>query len=136
MKRLVLILVLFAGSLLAAGRVTHTIPEWLTLAQQGDPVAVNTVLDAYFKHEIADSSYPDLLKLFLTFAEKGDLNYQNFVGQIYTLGKGMPVNETEAAKWFLRAAEQGDAFAQQQVGFYQVMPMKEEIKELILHYQA
>ncbi|MSU46942.1 MAG: hypothetical protein EXS42_07445 [Lacunisphaera sp.] len=72
MKHFLLSLALLAGIVHAAEAVvTHTIPEWLLLAEQGDPAAVNTVLDAYFKSEITNSSYPMVLKLFLTFAEKG-----------------------------------------------------------------
>ncbi|MDD4869488.1 MAG: tetratricopeptide repeat protein [Kiritimatiellae bacterium] len=49
-------------------------------------------------------------------AEAGDVQFQIWLGDIYSMGKKVPQNYTEAAKWYLKAAEQGNASAQCHLG--------------------
>jgi len=49
-------------------------------------------------------------------AEQGDAKAQRAVGDLYTLGWGVPKDERAAAQWFLKAADQGDATAELIVG--------------------
>ncbi len=50
-------------------------------------------------------------------AEKGDPEAQNKLGDIYSLGCGVPQDDCEAVEWYHRAAEQGNVDAQRNLGF-------------------
>jgi TPR repeat protein len=45
-------------------------------------------------------------------AENGDAKAQTFLGDCYSIGKGVPKDEAEAVKWWLKSAEQNDVYAQ------------------------
>ena len=49
-------------------------------------------------------------------AEQGDAKAQFFLGNMYSIGQGVPQDHAEAVKWFRLAAEQGLAEAQNNLG--------------------
>ena len=56
--------------------------------------------------------YATVLKEFKPLAERGDASAQNYLGEIYIHGLGVPRDDKTAVKWFTLAAEQGHAEAQ------------------------
>ncbi len=56
------------------------------------------------------------LRLIQERAEQGDADAQAGLGEMYALGKGMPVDFDEARIWYLKAAKQGHAEAQNRIG--------------------
>ena len=47
------------------------------------------------------------LKIWLPLAEQGDLTAQNYVGEIFEKGLGVPADHKAAAVWYQRAADKG-----------------------------
>ncbi len=68
-------------------------------------------VDAYERGD-----YETALKKFLPLAEQGHGGAQNYLGELYAEGKGVPQDYTEAMKWYRLAAAQGDAAAQYFLG--------------------
>ena len=68
-------------------------------------------VDAYERGD-----YETALKKFLPLAEQGHGGAQNYLGELYAEGKGVPQDYTEAMKWYRLAADQGDAWAQSNLG--------------------
>ena len=64
--------------------------------------AVKAGVDAYNRGD-----YAGALQAWRPAAEKGDADAQYNVGQIYKLGRGVPVDMVEAEKWYRLAALQG-----------------------------
>jgi len=71
--------------------------------------------------------YTAAMKEFKVLADDGNPTAQNYLGRIYSEGRGIPKNISEAVKWYRRAARQGNAESQYQLGsFYSsgmVVPM-------------
>lgn len=64
------------------------------------------------------ADYATALKTLLPKAQAGDPIAQNYVGEIYEKGLGLPQPDyTQAAQWYRKAAEQGHATAQTNLGF-------------------
>lgn len=57
-----------------------------------------------------------VLNFWLPSAESGDATAQNYVGEIYERGLGVPPDYAKAAEWYRRAAEQGDQRAMANLG--------------------
>jgi TPR repeat protein len=51
--------------------------------------------------------YATAMREFRSLAEAGDAVAQNFLGQMYSVGEGVPKDGAEAVQWFRKAAEQG-----------------------------
>ncbi len=68
-------------------------------------------VDAYERGD-----YETALKKFLPLAEQGHAGAQNYLGELYAEGKGVPQDYTEAMKWYRLAAAQGDGAAQYFLG--------------------
>jgi TPR repeat protein len=49
-------------------------------------------------------------------AEQGNAEAQSTLGDMYSLGDGVPQNYTEAVKWYRKAAEQGHVPSQSNLG--------------------
>ena len=49
-------------------------------------------------------------------AENGSVNAQNYLGQIYSTGDGVPTDQGKSAGWFQKAAAHGDAGAEYNLG--------------------
>ena len=64
--------------------------------------AVKAGVDAYNRGD-----YAGAMQAWRPAAEKGDADAQYNVGQIYKLGRGVPVDMVEAEKWYRLAALQG-----------------------------
>ena len=74
---------------------------------------------AGFKEGIAAyerGDYTTALREMKPLAEQGDAKAQNYLGQMYIRGHGVPKNHREAARWFRKAAEQGEADARHNLG--------------------
>ena len=84
------------------------IPLLFSLAACGNQSAdLNIAKAAYEKGD-----YTVAYKEYKSLAEKGNAEAQQWLGQMYNEGKGVPENRAEAVKWFQKAAEQGNAEAQ------------------------
>lgn len=59
----------------------------------------------------------DPLSIWRDSANQGDKVAQNYVGEIYRDGVGVPVNYSSAADWFRKSADQGYGRAQNNLGF-------------------
>jgi len=68
----------------------------------------------YVAYDRAD--YATALKVWLPQAKRGDPKAQNYVGQIYEQGLGLPPDYVTAATWYRKAADQGYAPAQINLG--------------------
>lgn len=70
-------------------------------------------------------------------AEQGDLDAQNWLGLIFTKGKGVPQDYVQAFKWKKLAAEQGDATGQYNLGrmYEQGLGVKQDYHEAIKWYK-
>ncbi len=68
----------------------------------------------YVAYDRAD--YQTALKVWMPEAESGDAKAQNYVGEIYERGLGVPPDYTEAARWYRLAADQGYGPAQINLG--------------------
>ena len=64
----------------------------------------------YVSYDRAD--YKTALKVWMPQAESGDAEAQNYVGQIYEQGLGVPPDYAKAALWYRKAADQGYSRAQ------------------------
>jgi uncharacterized caspase-like protein len=62
------------------------------------------------------ANYDTALRVWKPQAEGGDAKAQNYVGEIYERGLGIPPDHAEAARWYRLAAEQGYAPAQLNLG--------------------
>ncbi len=71
----------------------------IALAQDA---AVRAGVEAYDRGD-----YAAALRAWRTAAERGDADAQYNIGQIYKLGRGVPVDMVEAEKWYRLAALQG-----------------------------
>ena len=60
--------------------------------------------------------YATALKEFRPLAEQGDAGAQQYLGNMYATGRGVPENDAEAVKWYGKAAAQGHASAQFSLG--------------------
>ena len=69
----------------------------------------------YVAYDRAD--YRTALKVWLPQAEAGDPEAQNYVGQIYEKGLGLPADHKTAAHWYRKAADQGFSEAQINLGY-------------------
>ena len=67
--------------------------------------------DAFYKKD-----YATALKEWKPLAEGGDADAQVNLGDLYSIGFGVPKDKTEAVKWYRLAAEQGHARAQTNLG--------------------
>jgi TPR repeat protein len=56
--------------------------------------------------------YTEALRLCRPLAEQGDAEAQNYLGEKYAEGNGVPQDYLEALKWFREEAEQGNPRAQ------------------------
>jgi hypothetical protein len=63
------------------------------------------------------SNYATALRIWLPKAEDGDLAAQNYLGEIYQKGMGLPPQYDIAARWFQKAADQGYAQAKINLGY-------------------
>lgn len=63
------------------------------------------------------ANYESALKELTPLATTGNAAAQHLLGQMNSLGQGMPQNKKEAARWFHLAAEQGLAPAQAMLGY-------------------
>ena len=55
-------------------------------------------------------------KRWLPLAEQGDATAQYYLGNMYSVGRGVKQDDVEAVKWYRKAAEQGLALAQSMLG--------------------
>lgn len=63
-----------------------------------------------------DENYKEALHWYRLAAEQGDEFSQNNIGNMYRLGKGVPVDYSEAMRYFRMAAEKNYALAQFNIG--------------------
>lgn len=71
-------------------------------AARAQDAAVKAGVEAYDRGD-----YAGALRAWRSAAEKGDADAQYNIGQIYKLGRGVPVDMVEAEKWYRLAALQG-----------------------------
>src|SRR5690606_14309807 len=69
----------------------------------------------YVAYDLAD--YRTALSVWLPQAQAGDAAAQNYVGQIYEKGLGLPADYSTAAHWYQLAAAQNYAEAQINLGY-------------------
>ena len=60
--------------------------------------------------------YATALQEWRPLAEQGDALAQQYLGNMYATGRGVPENDAEAVKWYGKAAAQGHASAQFSLG--------------------
>jgi len=89
-------------------------------------------LDAYERKD-----YKAAFKLWFPIAEQGYADAQNFLGIMYSTGKGVLQDYKEAVKWFRLSAEQGDADAQYFLGimFEGGLGVEQDYKEALKWYR-
>ena len=63
-----------------------------------------------------DGNYTVAFREFAPLAEHGNLAAQNFLGNMYEFGQGVPQDYAEAWKWYRRAANKGDSGGQLHLG--------------------
>ncbi len=68
-------------------------------------------LDAYGRMD-----YTRALRELEPLAQQGHIDAQNMLGNMYSLGKGVPQDDVQAALWYRKAAEHGDTDAQLTLG--------------------
>jgi len=79
-------------------------------AEQGLSVALDSLVTAAGKGDRA------ALTQLTTMAEKGNAEAQEYLGDIYTLGSGVPTDFVQGAAWYRKAAEKGLPGAQYSLG--------------------
>ncbi|WP_010543318.1 SPOR domain-containing protein [Sphingomonas elodea] len=80
-------------------------------AVRAQDAAVKTGVEAYDRGD-----YAGALRAWRPLAEKGDADAQYNLGQIYKLGRGVPVDLAEAEKWYRLAALQGHELGEANYG--------------------
>jgi TPR repeat protein len=60
--------------------------------------------------------YATALRMFRPLADQGNSAAQNYLGNMYNLGWGVPQDYTEALRWYRLAADQGDDTSQYSLG--------------------
>ena len=91
MRRIAATLAVVGALLFSAGTVWADLDDGLTSYQRGD--------------------YATALQEWRPLAEQGDALAQQYLGNMYATGRGVPENDAEAMKWWRKAAEQGDPAA-------------------------
>jgi TPR repeat protein len=61
--------------------------------------------------------YETAMRLWRPLADQGNATVQNFLGQLYREGTGVPRDYATAMSWYQKAADQGNAPAQFNLGF-------------------
>ena len=81
--------------------------------------------------------YSAALTLVKPIAEQGDAAGENFLGVLYSRGRGVPQDYTEAIKWYRKAAEQGNAKGQANLGamYYQGQSVPHDYTEASKWYR-
>lgn len=85
------------------------------------------------------ASLDTVLGFWLPSAESGDAVSQNYVGEIYERGLGVPPNYTKAAEWYRKAAAQGLDRAEANLGHLYEQGLgvpKDKVQALNLYRQA
>ena len=85
--------------------------------QSGDAdAALNLALQIHFADEI-EQDFAPAAKLAKQSALAGSIMGQRLLGNMYSLGQGVPKDTQEAIKWHTLAAEQGDMETQAALGY-------------------
>jgi TPR repeat protein/3-methyladenine DNA glycosylase Tag len=93
-----------------------SLPEFLPLAEQGNPDA-QVSLGFMYKHgQGVPRDYREAARWYRLAAEQGDADAQRTLGGMCRRGQGVPVDYGEAVRWYRLAAEQGSASAQVSLG--------------------
>ena len=87
--------------------------RWHRLAAEQGDVGGMFYMGLYAYH---DENYMEALHWYRLAAEQGDEFSQNNIGNMYRLGKGVPVDYSEAMRYFRMAAEKNYALAQFNIG--------------------
>lgn len=87
--------------------------RWHQLAAEQGNVGGMFYMGVYAYH---DENYMEALHWYRLAAEQGDEFSQNNIGNMYRLGKGVPVDYSEAMRYFRMAAEKNYALAQFNIG--------------------
>jgi TPR repeat protein len=87
--------------------------RWHQLAAEQGDVGGMFYMGVYAYH---DENYMEALHWYRLAAEQGDEFSQNNIGNMYRLGKGVPVDYSEAMRYFRMAAEKNYALAQFNIG--------------------
>src|SRR5271169_1648579 len=61
--------------------------------------------------------YETAVRLWRPLADQGDATVQNYLGQMYREGTGVPRDYAAAMSWYRKSADQGNAPAQFNLGF-------------------
>ena len=85
-------------------------------AQNGDPVAQESVASAYYKGCVVKKDYVEAVKWYRMSAEHGWAMAQYYLGLCYADGKGLPQDYEQAVHWYRKAAEQGFSDAEESLG--------------------
>jgi TPR repeat protein len=106
MKRRLLLTILCSVS---CAQPSHTIKEWLELAEGGDPSAQNVVGGLYQDGDTVKQDYAAAQRWYKRAAEQGDPDGQANLGYLYFAGLGVPQDYYQAFTWLRAAADQGNS---------------------------
>lgn len=110
------------GAMLLQGKLMKRDPQeagyWLNCAaQSGDAdAALNLALQIYYADGI-EQNFTRAADLARQSAVAGALMGQRLLGNMYSLGQGVPKDVRQAIKWHSLAAEQGDVETQAALGY-------------------
>ncbi len=85
--------------------------EWLTSAENGNPVAQFSIGTLYDRGHGIGQDHKEAVKWVRKAAEQGYARAQITLGVYYKKGKGVPRDPAKAVKWYRKAADQGDTMA-------------------------
>ena len=75
-------------------------------AQNGDPVAQESVASAYYKGCVVKKDYVEAVKWYRKAADQNEAKAQSILGACYYNGEGVEKDYAEAVKWYRKAADQ------------------------------
>ena len=105
------------------------------LAEDGDPVAQNTLGTWYEQGRFFEKDMAQAAVWYRRAAENGHAQAQNNLGVLYYRGGGVPGDRREAVRWYARAAEQGHGWAQANLAWaYQYGTAGERNMDKALHW--
>src|SRR2546430_2572729 len=87
---------------------------WLMVAVTAGTAIAGPLEDAEAAYEHGD--YATAMRIFRPLADQGNSVAQNYLGNMYNLGWGVPQDYTEALRWYRLAADQDLANAKFKIG--------------------
>lgn len=110
------------GEILLTGKLAPRDPleasYWLNCAAQAghEGAALNLAMQIYHEDGV-EQDYARVMKLAEPSARNGSALAQRLLGNMWSLGQGVPIDAQQAVKWHTLAAQQGDVDVQAALGY-------------------